>query len=61
MENTIEKLTEETFNEIVVDVEDHLFDTIREELIKNGNWLSVGEDNLGEMVNDVLRRLYFGD
>ena len=61
MESTIKKLTEKTYNEICVDIEDRLFDTIREELIKNGNWKDVGEDNLGEMVNDILRALYFGE
>jgi hypothetical protein len=61
MENTIKKLTEETFNKICINTEDALFNTIREELIKNGNWEDVGEDNLGEMVNDVLRRMYFDE
>ena len=49
MENSINKLGSKNFT--------NLFITVRAQLIKNG--VEVKEEELGEMVNDILRAVYF--
>ena len=57
MENSINKLGSKNFTNICTDLEDNLFITVRAQLIKNG--VEVKEEDLGEMVNDILRAVYF--
>jgi hypothetical protein len=57
MENSIKKLGNQNFNNICTELEDNLFQTVRNQLIKNN--LEVIEEELGEMVNDVLRAVYY--
>ena len=59
MKNLLNYLKTEEINKIEIHVEDLLFNELRETLIKNGNWKNVGEENLGELVNDMLRKIYF--
>jgi|TARA_B110000259_G_scaffold2259_1_gene2679 NTP pyrophosphatase (non-canonical NTP hydrolase) len=57
MENSIKKLGNQNFNNICKELEDNLFQTVRNQLIKNN--LEVIEEEIGEMVNDVLRAVYY--
>ena len=57
MENSIKKLGNQNFNNICTELEDNLFQTVRNQLIKNN--LEVIEEEIGEMVNDVLRAVYY--
>jgi len=59
MENTIKKLGQENFNNLCKDLEDLLFRKVKQQLIKNN--LEVIEEEQGEMVNDLLRMVYFGE
>ncbi len=59
MKNLLNYLKTDEINKIEIHVEDLLFNELRETLIKNGNWKNVGEENLGELVNDMLRKIYF--
>lgn len=59
MQDLLDYLSKNEADEIQIKVEDLLFNEIRETLVKNGNWLNVGEENLGELVNDMLRKIYF--
>ena len=59
MENSVKKLGKENFNNICGEVEDNLWEMVREQLIKNKE--EVKEEELGEMVNDILRTVYFQD
>ena len=59
MQNLLNYLKTNETNEIEIKVEDLLFNELRKTLIKNGNWKNVGEENLGELVNDMLRKIYF--
>ncbi len=54
MKNLLNYLKTDEINKIEIHVEDLLFNELRETLIKNGNWKNVGEENLGELVNDML-------
>lgn len=57
MENSIKLLGSKNFNNICKDLEDNLFKAVREQLIKNK--VEVKEEELGEMVNDLLRAVYY--
>ena len=59
MKNLLNYLKTDEINKIEIHVEDLLFNELRDTLIKNGNWKNVGEENLGELVNDMLRKIYF--
>jgi len=57
MENSIKKLGNQNFNNICTELEDNLFQTVRNQLMENN--LEVIEEEIGEMVNDVLRAVYY--